>query len=161
MLGALVLLALPTPMAATADPFEAPPLEPRFWVDPVFGYAMDGYDTMSYHIGGEPLAGIRKHEIRWAGLVWRFASAANLEAFLLTPLVYAPRFGGYDVVAVSRGRLAVGDPNIFVMHGGRLHLFYSEVHRVMFESAPDQFLRSATKQWPELETDVPMAIGLP
>lgn len=149
------------PARVAADPFEAPPLEPRFWVDSVLGYAIDGYDPMAYHIGGQPLAGKGDHEVRWAGLVWRFANAANLEMFLLTPLVYAPRFGGYDAVGVARGRLAVGDPNIFVLHDGRLYLFHSEIHRIMFLSQPDQFLASATEAWRELEADVPMAIGLP
>lgn len=160
MLGTLLGVSPLAPGNVVADPFEAPPLDPRFWVDPVLGYAIDGYDPMAYHIGGQPLAGEGDHEVWWAGLVWRFANAANREMFLLTPHVYAPRFGGYDAVGVARGRLGVGDPNIFVLYDGRLYLFHSEVHRIMFLSQPDQFLASADKAWRELEGDVPMAIGL-
>lgn len=90
------------------------------------GFAVDGYDVVAYFAEGSARAGSPEHEVLWNGVAWRFASAANLAAFLRDPHVYAPRFGGYDAEGARRGIAIAADPRHFLILGGRLYLFRSQ-----------------------------------
>ena len=65
--------------------------------EPVFqrsGAAIHGYDPVAYFEAGEPVKGKPRHEAEWNGAKWRFASAANRDAFEADPERYAPQYGG-------------------------------------------------------------------
>src|SRR5262245_38731225 len=97
------------------------------------GVAMDGYDPVAYFTGSRPVRGVAAFETRWNDAAWRFASAANLEAFRSDPERYAPQFGGYCAYAVSQGYTANGDPHIWTIVGGRLYLNYSTGAQTLWE----------------------------
>ena len=40
------------------------------------------------------------------------------------PDVYMPQFGGYDPLGVARGVAVAGNPNVWLIAGERLFLFY-------------------------------------
>src|ERR687897_3752699 len=85
------------------------------------GVALDGFDPVSYFLGNGPKPGLPEHELVWGGVAWRFASAANREAFRRDPDAYAPRFGGYDAEAGGAG--LPGGPHSGVFVGGAGGLF--------------------------------------
>jgi YHS domain-containing protein len=137
-----LMAALPPARAATTE---------RFIADRTTGLALSGVDPVSYFTNHAPMPGKAEHEARWAGIVWRFANGGNRAAFLDTPDAYAPRFGGHDPVAASRGRVAEGDPDIFLIAEARLYLFQSEETRVVFEMNPN-LAADAERAWPRLVT---------
>ncbi|TAK47058.1 MAG: hypothetical protein EPO23_12985 [Xanthobacteraceae bacterium] len=120
------------------------------------GLALDGFDPVSYFIG-PPASGEGRHEALHDGAVWRFRNEGNRLAFLANPGVYAPRFGGYDAVELARGRLIAGHSQIWLLAGGRLHLFYDERNRADFAAATAAILAEADRRWPGLQRDLPDA----
>lgn len=83
--------------------------------------AVSGYDVVSY-FGGMPVAGSAEFSAVHIGATFRFASAANRDAFIAGPDRYAPQFGGHCAWAASQGRLAGPDPTIWHIVGGKLYL---------------------------------------
>ncbi|MCC0015394.1 MAG: hypothetical protein H6878_03710 [Rhodobiaceae bacterium] len=111
------------------------------------GFAIDGFDPVSYFTEGLARQGQNRLEARWNDAAWRFANPGNRDAFLDDPDIYAPRFGGFGLVALARGQLVDGDPEVFVLHEGRLYLFHSPQNRMVFLRAPGDFVAAAEENW--------------
>ena len=122
----------------------------RLVVDRHTGLALYGFDPVAYFTDAEPLVGRPEFELSFAGAVWRFRNEGNRAAFRDSPDVYMPRFGGYDVLAVSRGAAVPGNPRSWVLVGRRLYLFESPVARDAFAADPATVLAAAQAKWPEL-----------
>jgi hypothetical protein len=138
-LGAAVLMLGLAPAQAV------PGLTERVVSDPATGIALFGYDPVAYFTEGEAVQGRRDFEAEWNGAAWRFANAANRAAFLSAPEVYAPRFGGYDPIALVKGAAAAGHPLLFMVKAERLYLFRSEADRAAFADAG-----AAAAAWPRV-----------
>jgi YHS domain-containing protein len=117
--------------------------------DALSGLAIDGFDPVAYFVDQRPLAGKAEFETTWRGATWRFANAANRDAFLADPDVFAPAFGGYDAEAITRGVTAGSDPGIFAIIADRLYLFRSENSRAQFRQAAIR--QSAVMAWAQIE----------
>ena len=103
-------------------------------VNPDTGLAISGFDPVSYFTDGKAKFGRSEIELNKDGAVWRFSNEGNRGAFEQHPEVYAPRFGGYDPVAIGRDRSVRGHPLFWVVVGQRLYFFYSEKTRSSFSS---------------------------
>lgn len=148
---ALVLGSL-AGQARAENPSLLPPVigaSERQLSDPRSGLALSGYDPLSYLLDGAPRAGLPRYESVHAGLVWRFASAANRAAFGRDPLAFLPRLGGYDAVAAAAGRVVAADPTIHAVRAGRLYLFRTEAERRRF-LADEGLASKAEAAWPGL-----------
>jgi hypothetical protein len=110
--------------------------------------ALRGYDAVAYFRDGRPVTGAASLEHRWNGAVWRFATAANRDAFAKDPAGYAPEFGGYCAYAVSRGYTADGDPNVWRIVDGRLYLNYSKRARELWEADVVGNIAKGKRNWP-------------
>jgi hypothetical protein len=109
--------------------------------------ALAGFDPVAYHLGGGPMPGSPAHELTHGGAVWRFASAANRDAFLDAPTLYEPRFAGFDASAVGDGYAADADPRRYALIDSELFFFRSEESRRRFLA--DAGLREkARANWP-------------
>jgi hypothetical protein len=116
------------------------------------GLALNGLDPVSYRFG-RPEAGRAEHELILEGVVWRFASAANLAAFRDAPDIYAPAFGGFDPTGVAAGVAVDTDPVQFAIVGARLFLFRSAANRDRFLS--DGTLRATAQElWATVERTI-------
>jgi hypothetical protein len=117
-------------------------------VDPLSGIAIFGYDPVGYYLYGKPTSGKSEHEWRWSGVVWRFESAANLDAFRRSPEVFAPAYGGYDAEGVLRRTPTMPDPTVFRIIDDRLFLFRSPeaLERFVEENA----IAFADRAWSEM-----------
>jgi hypothetical protein len=118
--------------------------------------ALNGFDSVSYFLaeGGDPAPGRPHLELDWGGRVWRFASAANREAFRQNPEIYAPRLGGFDPLGVVEGRLVDADPLVFALLPGdagerRLYLFRNAGNREA-AAVRQTLVMEAEARWPAL-----------
>ena len=122
----------------------------QFWHDASTGLAIGGIDPVSYFAEAQPRHGKEELEHVWREAAFRFASTGNLEAFMRDPEVYAPRLGGYGLVAMARGVQSAGNPSLWSIVGGKLYLFHSVENKVRFEQDREAFLDNAEDQWKRL-----------
>jgi hypothetical protein len=120
----------------------------RIVVDWHSGLAIDGYDPVAFFTAGKPVAGRDEFELRYGGVAWRFANIGNRAAFAANPGVYVPQYGGYDPVGVAHGLAVAGNPNVWMIAGARLFLFYDADRRDRFAVDPDRTIGLADRKWP-------------
>lgn len=114
------------------------------------GLALRGYDPVAYFTDGAPQRGSAEFAAEWGGAEWRFATAANRDAFMAAPEAYAPQYGGYCAWAVSQGYTAPINPHAWAIVDGRLYLNAStRVQRRWARDAGDHIQR-ADANWPGL-----------
>lgn len=101
VLGAGILAPFSPSWAATDN---------QLAVNATTGLAISGFDPVAYFTEGKALFGRAEFELNLEGSVWRFNNEGNRGAFEKNPEVYAPQFGGYDPVAIGRGRSVQGIP---------------------------------------------------
>ncbi|QCI65784.1 YHS domain-containing (seleno)protein [Phreatobacter stygius] len=122
----------------------------EIYTRPLSSLGAGGHDVVAYFSEGRPVGGSSAFEHRWKGATWRFASAANRDAFALAPERYAPAYGGHCAWAASQGYRAAGDPRQWRIVDGRLFLNYdANVHRT-WQNNIAGFIRDADRHWPVL-----------
>jgi hypothetical protein len=115
------------------------------------GLAIGGYDPVAFFTDGRPLAGSADFELRYAGAIWRFRNSGNRDAFAAQPDIYMPKFGGYDPVGVGRGVAVAGNPNVWLITGERLYLFYDRGRLEKFAADVDRLNAEAERKWPDVQ----------
>jgi hypothetical protein len=115
------------------------------------GLAISGFDPVAYFTDRAARLGRSDMEMSLDGAVWRFANEGNRAAFAADPEIYRPQFGGYDPVAIARGASTPGHPQIFLLAGQRLYLFYNAEARDAFAADPDNLRRVAEDNWPQVQ----------
>ena len=126
---------------------------PAAAIDPVFsadGAAIHGYDPVAYFAEEKAVPGRPEFVHEYMGATWRFASAANRDAFAADPQKYAPQYGGYCAYAVSQGYTAPIDPDAWSIRDGRLYLNYSLAVRIRWALDKDGHIAAADANWPKL-----------
>lgn len=124
--------------------------EPILVVNPATGLAISGFDPVTYFTDGRAGQGRPEIELSTDAAVWRFRNPGHRAAFMAHPEVYEPHFGGYDPVAIARGRAVAGHPLFWGIAGERLYLFYSAESRDAFLADPDATLALAESKWSEV-----------
>ena len=141
-----VLMALvagpPASVAATTE---------RLVVDWHTGLAIGGYDPVAFFTDGRPVAGSANFELRYAGAIWRFRNVGNRAAFAAKPKIYMPRFGGYDPLGVLNGVAVAGNPNVWLISGERLYLFYDRGRLEKFVTDAERLSAEAERKWPDVK----------
>jgi YHS domain-containing protein len=150
----IAALAAISAMVGVPLPVAAGPLTNAVVTDPLTGVAIDGYDPVSYFADAEPQMGRPDFEYDWQGVPWYFENAANRDAFIRAPEVYAPMYGGHCQMSLARGYLSDGKPRIYLIAGQRLYLFYSAANRDAFLMSPEPALKSAMANWREFADDL-------
>jgi YHS domain-containing protein len=140
VVGGLALAAAsPGSVAATTE---------MIVVDRHTGLAIGGYDPVAFFTDGKPMEGSADFEFRYGGAVWRFCNIGNRDAFVDRPDVYLPRFGGYDPIGVAHGVATPGNPNLWLIAGQRLFLFYDYDRLEKFVADSSHLLAEAERKWP-------------
>lgn len=127
-----------------------PSLSPTMQSDMRTAIGLRGFDPVAYRTAGRAVAGQPDHEVLQDGVVWRFASAANLAAFRDAPEAYLPAFAGFDPAGVVAGVALDTDPREFAIVGSRLFVFRSAESRLRFLE-DRAVLGQAEKAWPALQ----------
>ena len=112
--------------------------------------ALKGYDTTAYFDTGKPASGTNATVVKWKGATWRFVSEADAEQFRADPEAYAPQFGGYCTRAMSLGKEVPGDPEVWRIHKGNLHVFFAPKGGKFFDKDPDKMIKLAQAHWKTL-----------
>src|SRR5688572_30933660 len=87
--------------------------------------AIEGYDPVSY-FDLKPSEGSELLTISHKGIVYHFASAANLQKFKSDPEKYEPAYGGWCAYAMGEsGEKVKIDPETFTILEGKVYLFYN------------------------------------
>jgi YHS domain-containing protein len=87
--------------------------------------AIEGYDPVSY-FDGNPVEGKPEIKTTHKGVVYQFATQANLKKFKTTPEQYEPAYGGWCAFAMGEsGEKVKVDPETFKILNGKLYLFYN------------------------------------
>lgn len=134
--------------AALALPRAARAAEPM--VFQAGGPAINGIDPVAYFAEQGPVPGDASITHDWNGATWRFATAANRDAFAAEPERYAPAFGGYCAFAASRGYLAPTIPEAWSIHEGRLFLNASLRARRLWTAELPDVIAAGEANWPAI-----------
>lgn len=111
---------------------------------------LEGYDTTSYHTKGEPIEGSSKYKFNWNGAEWHFLRAEDRDLFAANPESFAPQYGGYCSNQMSLGNLSDTDPNVWLIHEGKLYLFGHDVGRDRWaNTGVADRIKEADKHWKE------------
>jgi YHS domain-containing protein len=124
--------------------------EPAIYTGAFDDLAVQGYDPVAYFKDGKPVKGAKEFSMTWMGAEFRFASAANRDAFKKNPEAYAPQYGGYCAWAVSQGYTAKGDARNWKIVDGKLYLNYNTSVQKKWEGDIPGFIASADANWPEV-----------
>lgn len=93
--------------------------------EPHVRVALKGYDPVAYFTEGKPVKGSPAIAFDFDEARYHFASPKHRDLFAGDPERYAPRFGGYCTGSMTRGVKNEGDPEMWVIEDGRLHVFGS------------------------------------
>lgn len=89
------------------------------------GLAIKGYDPVAYFNQNKAIEGNKQLSVNFEGATYRFANAANKEAFLKDPKKYEPQYGGWCAYAMgASGEKVEIDPETFKVLNDKLYLFY-------------------------------------
>jgi hypothetical protein len=146
----IVALALAAASAFSLALRPAVSAEPAIFTGLVKGVAVGGYDPVAYFTERKAIAGSKDITLEHEGVVWRFASAANRDAFKADPAKYAPQYGGYCAWAVSQGYTAKGDPNAWTVHDGKLYLNYNKSVQRDWEKDIPGNVTKGDGNWPKV-----------
>ena len=116
------------------------------------GLALKGYDPVAYFVENKPVKGRTEFTAQHEGATYRFASAANRDAFAAAPAKYAPQYGGYCAFGAAGGYKAPIEPDAWTVVDGKLYLNYSQSVRRQWSSDIPGYLRKADANWPQLRS---------
>lgn len=115
------------------------------------GLAIYGYDLVAYMIDGKPTPGDPAITAVHDGATYRFASAANRDAFAAEPAMYLPAYGGYCAYGVSRGYKVKIDPEAWSVVDGKLYLNYDKSVRSTWQKDTAGYIAKAESNWPGIK----------
>jgi len=118
------------------------------------GAALRGYDPVAYFQDGGPKPGSAAFTSTYQGSEFRFASAANRDAFAANPEKYAPQYGGYCAFGLTRGYKATTDPLSFKVVDGKLYLNYNKQVQELWNKDVAGYVKIADAKWPEVAKQV-------
>ena len=148
-LGSTVVMALI--LMATAVPADARFSTSRaaeIYTGLVADTAVGGYDPVAYFTAGKAIPGSVDITLQHDGVMWRFASESNRDAFAADPARYAPQFGGYCAFAIAQGSIAKGDPEAWSIVDGKLYLNYDARIKATWLKDAKNLIAKGEKNWP-------------
>ena len=109
--------------------------------------AIDGYDTVAYHLRESAIRGNKLYAAEWNGVKWWFSSDKNRQMFLSEPERYVPQYTGHCANGLSDDHKVPGDPQNFRLIDGKLYLFYSKWGQLQWAIDQQQQIELADKNW--------------
>lgn len=112
------------------------------------GVAINGYDPVAYHTQGKAQKGNTTHSLHWNNVTWYFVSNDHKALFQADPELYAPKFGGYCAIAISKGLTANVDPEFWHIEDGKLFLFFNEEPKTDFiNKVSEGIIQHSENKW--------------
>jgi YHS domain-containing protein len=114
------------------------------------GLALRGFDPVAYHTHKAAKPGSAANAAVHDGATYYFESEGNRRRFEANPSAYLPSFGGFCAYGVSVGKKFDGDPQIWKIVNGRLHLNLNpEIHKA-FLTDLEGSIKKADQTWPSI-----------
>ncbi len=113
--------------------------------------AIKGYDSVAYFTNGQPMKGDPAFAVKWNGAQWQFANPAHRDIFASNPERYAPQFGGFCSMALTKGHLATVDPEAWTIVDGKLYLNFSKNGRDKFRQNTKENIKQAEGNWSKVQ----------
>ena len=114
--------------------------------DPVYetgAGAIGGYDPVAYFTEKRPVKGDPAIKVERDGVTYRFASAANRDAFLKNPARFEPAYDGFCASGAPYALMAFIGADVFMVYRDRLYLFGSERSRKNWAMDADALIKYA------------------
>lgn len=119
------------------------------------GLAVKGYDVVAYFKAGAPTLGKAEFTAAYDGATYRFADAADRDAFRTDPARYAPQYGGFCAMGTAIGRKLDGDPTAWRIVDGKLYLNVDKnVQATWLKDVPGNLVK-ANANWPQIKDKAP------
>jgi YHS domain-containing protein len=112
--------------------------------------ALQGYDPVAYFTDGRPVKGLPEFAASFDDATYWFASDAHRKQFVADPDRYAPQFGGFCAITVSRGAKMEADPLAWIISDGRLYVFSGPAGVPMFRQEAAAITQKGAEQWSQL-----------
>jgi YHS domain-containing protein len=119
------------------------------------GVALRGHDPVSYFTSGVPAQGRADLTADHNGAVYRFASAANRDAFSKDPAKYAPQYGGFCAMGVALAKKLDGDPAVWRVVDGKLYLSVDKDVQAAWLKDTQANIGKAETSWPGIRHRAP------
>jgi YHS domain-containing protein len=112
--------------------------------------AIKGYDTVAYFKTGKAVRGNKSFSFQWHDMTWYFSNKENRDLFAASPEKYAPQYDGYCAWAMTEGRKAKTDPEVWKIVSGKLYLNCSrEAYQKWSRDIPGN-IKKADANWLKL-----------
>ena len=111
--------------------------------------AIKGYDTVAYFKAGQAQRGNDSFSFQWHGMTWYFSTKENRDLFAANPEKYAPQYDGYCAWAMSEGRKAQADPEVWKIVSGKLYLNCSPAAYEKWSRDIPGNIKKADTNWPK------------
>lgn len=115
------------------------------------GVMLSGYDAVAYQTESKPVKGSAEFTAAHDGVIYRFASAANRDAFKANPQKFAPAYGGYCAMGVAVGKKLPADPAAFSVVNGRLFLNVNQEVKGMWSKDVAGNNAKANRNWAKVK----------
>lgn len=114
------------------------------------GVAMHGYDPVAY-FNHEPLQGDPRIAVTHAGVIYHFATLANMKLFRADTNKYIPQFGGYCSYGVRMGKKLDIDPESYAIRNNQLYLLLNRSTKEVWDKDRDRNIAIAHRLWPSIK----------
>jgi YHS domain-containing protein len=112
--------------------------------------ALRGFDPVAYHTHQAARPGNATFAAVHGGATYYFETEENRKRFEAKPSTYLPSFGGFCAYGVSVGKKFDGDPQIWKVVNGRLHLnLNQEIHKAFLSDLEGSIIK-AEQTWPSI-----------
>lgn len=119
------------------------------------GVALRGHDPVAYFTVGAPTPGVPEFTASHDGATYRFASAANRDAFTKEPAKFAPQYGGFCAFAAAVNKKFDADPAVWKIVDGKLYMnFNADVSKKWNADVPGH-IKKADVNWTSIKGKAP------
>ncbi len=115
---------------------------------------VQGYDLVSYHQKGGPVAGNGNYAAEYDGVTYLFSSKENMQVFEKNPALYLPAYGGYCAYGAALGKKFVGDPKVWKLVDGKLYLNLDKKIAGLWVQDIAGYIEKANMNWEQIK-DIP------
>jgi YHS domain-containing protein len=115
----------------------------------VSGVMLQGYDVVSY-FEGAPISGDVDYSTEYNGATYHFSSQQHLEQFNLSPVTYAPQYGGYCSYGVRLGKKFDIDVAAYEIVNNKLYLMLDRPTQVLWNKDRAENIKVAEEVWPKI-----------
>ena len=115
---------------------------------------LSGYDPVSYFTEGRPEKGLPEFSASYDNATYWFKDAKHQSMFVSDPERYAPQYGGFCAIDLSRGNLTDPDPEAWAIKDGKLFVFGKKAGMSIFADQGASIVEKSNERWPEMRQRV-------